>query len=346
MTSRTSRIISTIVKVGISVVALVLVLQWVDPAYLVRMIRTIKIPFFLAAVFAALMVHLFDSWRLSVIFTDSGRMTWFAFVANLKAAFFYNFSIGSTGQDAARIYFFGKQLKSISAAAGGLALDRIAGLVTQVIFAGVSLLVIWTQRFGSGSFHIVLAVSLIVFAAVLGGAGVVFFHSARILQWVQRKIATVAKDAGDLTEIFGSFRKNPWRFARVLGISALLHTAAIIVIMSITWALGGTLSFFEAAIIALAVSLASVLPVSLSGWGAVEWIYSFSFQFLDIGKAVGLSVSLVLRLVWAVPAIIGWILFLQSGMSIGSVLHAFRLRKAGNEPAPVAVQSPGTQSRP
>jgi len=102
-------------------------------------------------------------------------------------------------------------------------------------------------------------------------------------------------------------------------LSLLIHLLSALSLFLLSEAIGGQIQFFYFVVIIPLVTLATVLPITLAGWGAREATIVGLFTVLHLDPSVGLTISLlagVLLLACSLPGA-----FMISGFRIADRLN-------------------------
>lgn len=219
---------------------------------------------------------------------------------NFIGQFFNNFLPGSTGGDLARAFYLAQDAQSKTKAVVAVIMDRIIGLWALILLACTVLLF----QFGKPEFFWPAVVIWSSFGGLIAALMVLFFLPDRLYR---------SKD-GILFRVIAAFcnyRQTPMIFLKTTGISLLIHIASIVAFIGFAWALGVRNVPVAAFCVYVPVGfLLMAVPVSLSGWGVGEAVYSFLFAQVGMAAAQGVAMTLLMRLSWIGIGLIGGVIWL------------------------------------
>lgn len=113
-----------------------------------------------------------------------------------------------------------------------------------------------------------------------------------------RKIRTLAHSASDnkllgLLRQIGSLLDERRVMYEAVILSLLIHLLSALSLFLLSEAIGGQIHFFYFIVITPMIALATVLPITLAGWGAREVTMVGLFTVLHLDTSVGLAISLL-----------------------------------------------------
>lgn len=238
---------------------------------------------------------------------------------------FLNFVLPSgVGGDVVRAIQIRSEAGGARSAAATL-LDRFAGLFTLAFLAFIASLLLPRDADLPGDLVLISGAGALLFC--LFGAALF----SRRLTGLLLALASLAGEgrlrraAGSLREAFLGYRSEPGTAARVLGISVATQVLRISVHWFAARALGIEIAFAWFLLLVPVVSLVSLLPVSVGGWGLREGFQKtvFALPFVMPGVPSGTAHTLALSLAFLtsllgmlVPAVVSLlegVLFSMSG---------------------------------
>jgi uncharacterized membrane protein YbhN (UPF0104 family) len=137
-----------------------------------------------------------------------------------------------------------------------------------------------------------------------------------------RKLEPVAHNA---KLILGRTRE----LAQLVAVSLLFQVLAVYAIVLLFAALRTTGIVAESAVVAAMYAIASLLPISINGWGVMESSFALTAEGLGIDFGSAVVVSLTLRLMTVLLSLVGALLFLHDKGRRADV-EAISLEKAGH----------------
>jgi hypothetical protein len=217
-----------------------------------------------------------------------------SFVQMYFAGMFFNIGLPSLiGGDAVKAYIVSrKNGKPLYVGLASVLQDRATGLITLLLYGSIAILLfplswrgfpLWAMYLFS---WIAVAIALIL---VLKGEKLYsrFLHpgSRTLLQKVLRMIAEFHQALGNC-----DIQKGP--FFRVALYSFINSALVLWIFQQVTVAAGYKVPIIPFSALYPLVTLATMLPVTLSGLGVREWFYVEALSLLGIPRNVGLCISL------------------------------------------------------
>jgi uncharacterized protein (TIRG00374 family) len=298
-----------VLKAIVSLVLLVAAFSTADPAKAMLAITEISAPaWLLGALLVSLQIPLLAS-RWWIILQNSGlALSYPAALRFTYIGFFFNQALpSSVGGDVMRAYLVFRKGIAFSHALASVLLERATGLFIIALFP-LLLLAEDTTSLQAGLSHQNLAATVFLLACSgLLALGALKFVTARLKQ---------AGRLVNMLDVLGS---------QFLGLLKSARAMSAVFILGLLSALAG-LSAFEAAVLSLGLELsylqvlgisalaiiASVIPLSISGWGVRENVIVWLLLPLGVPAEKALGLSVWFGLVTLAASIPGSILWLRS----------------------------------
>lgn len=266
------KLISTILKIGLSIFLLYLVFTKISFTEIWITLKNVKLTYALLAIVFFLLSQWISAKRLLLFFKEvqfdlSEKSNNILYLIGM----FYNFFIpGGIGGDAYKIYVLNKKFKwSAKTLTAAVFMDRFMGLTAIGIL--LSILIVNAIPF---SYYIwFLPVILLI---IIGVSYVI------------------------MKRFFNSFLSV---FTRSLSYSILVQTLQILCVMSIIYGLDDHLNYINYVITFLVSSVLSIF--SFSGIGVREYIFYQASSILDINSSIAVTVGLVFSIITALISFIG-----------------------------------------
>jgi len=196
---------------------------------------------------------------------------------------FFNLTFPTiVGGDAVKIYYAGKPSRSYAESFAAVFLDRDIGMFAMMIIACSSVL-LYPVAVPGVSIHLILWGVFILF--IIGNIAVFTPRPHRFLSAVLRKMRR-EKIAARIDGVAGAFQitgRHPATIWKSLGISFANQLLGCAAVWVAALSIGIRISIFYFLIFVPAVTLISMIPISLNGMGLRE--YSFMSLFGAIGVA-------------------------------------------------------------
>lgn len=224
--------------------------------------------------------------------------------------FFSQFLPSSVGGDAARLA--GLKFNGIGLGRGGssILLERLLGLVALLAFLAVGIIVFPALAFQTAEGSTLgLSTRWLLAIAVtgLGGGGA--------LVWLGRRSARVHSLLKEVVGLWQGFVRSPKRVAYAGILSVLVQTGYIATWIVLAWGLGLEIPFLVYFFFVPAVSLAALLPVTVSGLGVREGFTFLALSPLGVGLTEAVTYGLSFYASSLIVGGIGGVAFLRSGLA-------------------------------
>lgn len=231
------------------------------------------------AAFAILLLHgVLSAWRWrTIVSLQGGALAWRAALRLFFVSMFFNQTLSTTvGGDAARVWMLHAGGTSVGMAAGGVLLERVAGLLAlaPLILIGAGLLPGPAHPGLWGVLGLAALVPLIVLPATR------FVRSGSRWRAALGRFAETGRrvlfSAGGLA---------------VLGQSLVIHLGAGLAVFLLAHGIGASPGPAVCLVLTPPVLLIATLPVSFGGWGPREAALVWLFGIFGIAAAPALAVS-------------------------------------------------------
>ncbi|MBT3604264.1 MAG: flippase-like domain-containing protein [Candidatus Latescibacteria bacterium] len=294
-----------VVKVLISVVLLGWLFDNIDTTTVLTYLKTFN-PVYLLLVFALSLLGFFistEKWRLLLVATEQKP----AFFALLRlfwiGVFFNNFLPGRTGGDVVRAYGITRKAQDKTSATITVIVDRVLNLVALI---GIALLaLIWSP-------HILpedMRNNILVSSSILGGLGIL---AIGLIFFVTRKIQRL----NGIVLFVKKLAQNPIHLTMAIGLAFVYQTTMILSNYAIALGLGFQLSPSTFFVIIPLTALATMLPISLNGWGVREGAYALSFQSFGVAPELAITLSVVATLCMVAVSSIGGLFYISQKLDV------------------------------
>lgn len=245
-------------------------------------------------------------WFLLIQGTGAPLSPWQTFRILLVAMFFNQALPGSLSADTVRIWLISRHGLPLARAASTVLLDRTAGLIsllTLLVVTSVTVAKVAPDpHLGTLGF------------LVVGGALLLLFMGLSSADWIAdliedhrygRPLATMLRDSRVLW-------RAGYRSAIVILLSYLLHTTSALGLWLVFKAIGVEVDFMMVLGVLPLVILATLLPISVGGWGVREGVMVAVFPLIGMAPEQALAASLLWGLSVIVAVLVGGVVWLLS----------------------------------
>lgn len=219
--------------------------------------------------------------------------------------FFANFAPASIGQDAAKVYYLGKQNGYLNMTASVL-IDKVLGLFSMTVLATVLL---WGLNLSTPLFnttrHILTGVLLVFIVALL----IAHIPWEKFLNFFSHhpSIAFLADQTEKLLTYMRTAGSSPFILAISVAILAVIFTINTLVYLeffSIT--VQRDLGFFQTMAVILTITIITNLPISVNGIGVREQTHFLYFAALGIPKEATVGIAVLIFAQSVILSLIGY----------------------------------------
>lgn len=224
--------------------------------------------------------------------------------------FFSNFMPSMVGGDLTRSYLLGQQIHSQSKSFASVFLERFTGLLALLILSIVfslmnPMLMLEPKIFIAIGFVLIMLVFILgVFLnrRLLG----VLVEKSQVAPSIHKFLKKIASFQDDI--LF--FRNRYALVAKAMAYSFTFHIFASVNVYVCCLSINLYPSFKDIAVITPIILLLNIVPVSPNNLGWWEWTFSFLLVEAGAGKAEGLTVALILRVMTLLFSLVGGAVFL------------------------------------
>jgi uncharacterized membrane protein YbhN (UPF0104 family) len=249
------------------------------PAYVERL--TPAVGALVVAVFAIQLA--ISAWKWQWALRIHGLRYPYPFLSRVLVIGFFlnNFLPTQIGGDAYRVYRTLPALPPKSRAISSVILERLVGFSALLSLGLVGAITLYSNNPLARAY---------VLAAVVGTAvaiAALVFVGPRVLR--SRKLAPITDNLRSICAARGEWLP-------LCALSLLFQAQAVLVLHVLFNALGAPVSFAQAALIAAAAGIATVVPLSINGLGVVEATIAGTAVAIGVSYQAGLVVAVLMRL--------------------------------------------------
>ncbi|KAF0242911.1 MAG: hypothetical protein FD180_3666 [Planctomycetota bacterium] len=221
---------------------------------------------------------------------------------NYLGLFFNNFLVGLTGGDLVKAILIARGTDRRAAAVLTVFVDRLVGLVTLALIAGVACF----ARLGNPDFLLAAAI-LWGFLVSFTLFGLVYFNRRlRAAQWVRglRRKLPGRRILIELDDAAHAYRGEWGVLAGAFVLSVFGHAASIGGAFILARSLGSTVALVDVLIYFPVVMMIASVPISIGTWGVGEAAFVGFFHKVGMPDATAVGLSLLVRLsqaIWTLP---------------------------------------------
>ena len=197
-----------------------------------------------------------------------------------------------------RIYFSKIVNMNISDSATVVIVDRFFGILSKVLFIGISILFFSFYFLDKKLFYLILIVILIFYFTF-------FFFLEKLWKFLQNVLSYLKESR------IKEFLRKGYHFISIFSdnkkeailpffLSIVIHLLQIISFYFISKSLFDNISIIPIIILVPTVTLISTLPITFNGWGVRELLFIYFFRFFNYSEEITLLTSVLFGLTSAI----------------------------------------------
>ena len=219
---------------------------------------------------------------------------------------FFNQTLPSSiGGDAMRIWHIRHHGYPLRTAINSVLLDRLIALLALALFMLISYP--FLNQFVANPL-LRMAVAVVALALIAGFAMLYYFRKIprRFYGWrITEEIRHISAEAHKVTRI-------PRRAIGIVALSMVIHAMTGLAIYEVARGLGLSIGLLECVVLTPPISLITVLPISMAGWGVREAGMVTALAFAGVAAHDALIVSILLGLLLVLISIPGGVYWLYT----------------------------------
>jgi len=265
-----------------------------------------KIYLFLAFIFFFL-YYLFFAIRWAYLLNGAGIKINFikAFIYIIISFFFNNVLPSAVGQDFVRSAFASK--KDFTKTLGVSLMDRFLGFLGMLIIGITAFLSHYKNLKIISIFYLFLFLFLLFLYLIFTNKNI----GRGLKDFILRiKFLNLGEELRKFYLALVSFKEKKRMFLFGIILSIIIQFTITIINYIISKSINIELSFFNLLVILPAITVLSLIPITLNGLGLREFAYIYFFNIININSEKALSLSLMFFIISVIASLIGGILFL------------------------------------
>lgn len=310
--------ITLAVKIGVSLALYAYIFKTVHVATLWQKTKTADPAYVVMAILIYLAVQVISAYRWYCLLTPLGIKVPFSRILGLyfMGMFSSLFLPATIGGDVVKIYYLNKEARSLTGATTTVFLDRDLGLGALLAIATIAAAIGGTH-FNGVPLAPIFALILVAFAltnlALFYRPSYNLLHRALKLFKLKRSDEKVEK----LFSSFNSYRGHAGVIAVATALSVIIQIGGIVVNMAAGAGIGlhTDRGFVDYLVFIPAISLISMIPVSINGMGWREAAYIVLFTSAGGEKSSSATLALLWLVVLVATSLPGGLIYAFQGMN-------------------------------
>lgn len=225
---------------------------------------------------------------------------------NLVGAFFNQTLPSTIGGDGVRLWLLQRHGAGWQAATYSVLVDRAVGLIVLAVIVVVSLP--WSLGMIDNE-HGRAALTLLDLAAL---AGCIAFLVFGLLSWQWIQDIWPARHLHGCARLAGRVMFDSRIGPRILLLSVLNHLLSVVIAACAGLAIAAPVSFGQMLLLIPPISLITLMPISIAGWGVREQAMQVAFGYAGLSTADGVTISLLFGAIYFVVGAAGGLAWLLS----------------------------------
>ena len=299
-------------KAGFTIAVFAVILLKVNLAQFWSKALAINVTMLAVAMGLTMLTHCLNAWKVTLILPRRTLTLGTMMNINFMSTFFNNLFPTRFGGDFARVIYIGKALSSKEVGVYAVLFDRLTGFLIQTIVVLTSCALSPYVAHSGGMRRWCIAAVIALFMGAHGALALISrtVRAKKKFGFPLTFLNTVFGRA-DMRIFFEGLFENKWKHVFIHLTGYVFQSFVILTVIILTHAMGGSISFFEAALVLYIGTIACFLPLSIGGWGVLEGVFTYFYTILHAEPGIGLAVSLGLRITSILPSFIGGLVFLK-----------------------------------
>ncbi|MFZ0488091.1 MAG: lysylphosphatidylglycerol synthase transmembrane domain-containing protein [Arenicellales bacterium] len=220
--------------------------------------------------------------------------------------FLNNFLPTSIGGDGYRIYRTLKNQRSKTVAFLAVFMERLIGIASLLMIGFFAALIGYSTGANALS-RMTIIVGVVGIA--IGTPFLLLAFNRRFVSWLTslRKFPDLLRN---IVDYLGDYRREPARTWRVILVSFGFHFFTVWWLMLLIDATGGSIAYYEVAVVCAVLSVVAVIPLSINGLGLVDGAFIYLVGFYGVHYEVALMTALLQRALMVPISLAGGLIYL------------------------------------
>lgn len=221
------------------------------------------------------------------------------------AMFFNNFLPTSIGGDGYRIYRTLKNQRSKTVAFLAVFMERLSGILSLLIIGFVAAVIGHSLQANTLS-HMAVLVGV---TGIAGGTPILLLvTNRRFLAWLMawKRFPELLRNVIDY---LGDYRRQPAKTRLAIFVSFGFHLFTVWWLMLLITAAGGSIQYYELAVVCAVLSVVAVIPLSINGLGLVDGAFIYLVGFYGVSYETALTTVLLQRAMTLPISLTGGLLY-------------------------------------
>jgi len=310
----------TIFKLLVSSIILFYIFSNIDINEFIISIKSIPLLILIIGILFAVVIKFIESIRLVVLLKNNRYKFSKLFSINMVGGFFNIFFPSIIGGDALRIYYIKNDNFPLKQATNVILFERLVGLYSIFLMGVIAAII--GKNIVISEIRITLITISIIGVIILS---LLYFYNSIFLNLLGRisnkHSSKTIKKIISFFKIFDFSRYNTLMLLNSIFLSILIYSIGIIIIIIV----GNALGFVEVNILYYfifvpLVTIITLLPISIGGFGVREGLFGLFLAPLDISLAESTLLSLLAYFPFLIVGLIGGLFYIFGSYSKKDIL--------------------------
>jgi uncharacterized membrane protein YbhN (UPF0104 family) len=227
------------------------------------------------------------------------------------ATFSGTFLPTSVGADVTRGLLVTRRRTVLPVVATTIVVDRVGGLVGLLTMAWIAL-AIQSAKVPHGALLFLILVTVLVGVGSLIAAAVVYRRPSRLRALIPRRLVALV---GDVVRLVSTYARNPATLALLLCASVAYQALVSLQLVMIADSIDVHLPYATAAVTLALVTIVTLIPISIGGFGVREGTYVVLLGAVGIAATDATLISLLTVVVLFLASLPGAFLLARGGLA-------------------------------
>jgi uncharacterized protein (TIRG00374 family) len=301
--------ISKILRIALSISLLFIIFQKIDLQKFLLILRKVDLKFFIFSFFLYIFSQYISTHRWRLLLLAKGiKINFLKLFSFYFVGMFFNLFMPTlVGGDLFRTYDLYRETSDVKESAASILLERLSGLFALVILSLLSLIlgfsqikdepvVIYSITILSFSFFSLI---ILIFNENLKNFLSKIFKNIKIWEIIIKFHTTIFE-----------YKRYPLTFLKVILLSFVVQIISLFIFYTMTVALNLNINFIYVWLFTPLITLFSMIPVSLGGWGLRESATIYLYSKIGISSEESLILSLSVSFIFTLASLIGGIILI------------------------------------
>lgn len=317
------RTVLTALKIAVSVALYAYIFSKVDAAHLWEILKEADITLFVGAIGVYFVIQALSAYRWQMLLKPPGLETPYKRLLSfyLLGMYFNFFLPTAIGGDVVRVYYLNKETGKLSRATASVFLDRDLGMAALLVVALIVATLAGTRLplpgFGDGDVALGPLFGLVAVVFTLANLAIFYRPTYNLLHGVLKLLRLNRADerVEHLFESVNAYRGRWGLISGAMFVSIVIQIGGVLINVLVARSIGivTTNGWVDFLVFIPAISLISMVPLSVNGMGWREVSYIVLFQTVGASQAQAAALAFLWLGVLVLTSLPGGIIYVMRG---------------------------------